>query len=117
MACRGTDIPSGGVRIVKVGSVEVGIYRHGGKLYAYRNLCVHQGGPACEGLQIPGVRDIIDKDRLYQGQTFDEDDPHIICPWHGYEYHLKTGECVGQPRLKLKSYKVVERDGEVFVDV
>ena len=42
-------------------------------------------------------------------------DVHFVCPWHGYEYHLTTGECVGDRRLKLRSYQVVERNGEVFV--
>ena len=35
----------GGVRIVRSGPTEIGVIRHGGKYYAYRNLCPHQGGP------------------------------------------------------------------------
>ena len=29
---------------------------------------------------------------------------HFVCPWHGYEYDLKTGECAADRRLRLKSY-------------
>jgi hypothetical protein len=30
---------------------------------------------------------------------------------------LKTGECVGDRRLKLKKFDVVERGGDIFVIV
>jgi nitrite reductase/ring-hydroxylating ferredoxin subunit len=38
-----------------------------------------------------------------------------VCPWHGYEYDLKTGKCVGDPKLRLQSYDVVEKNGNIFV--
>ena len=34
---------------------------------------------------------------------------HFVCPWHGYEYDMKTGECVSDRRLKLKKYEVVQK--------
>ena len=105
----------GGRRIVFHGDVEIGVFRWEGKFYAYENLCVHQGGPACEGLIMHQVEDVLAPDRTFIRQTFSESDVHFVCPWHGYEYHLTTGECVGDRRLKLRSYKVVERAGEVFV--
>ena len=40
---------------------------------------------------------------------------HFACPWHGYEYDLKTGECVGDRKLKLRKYNVVKRGDEIFV--
>ena len=40
---------------------------------------------------------------------------HFVCPWHGYEYDLKTGECVGDRRLKLKRFEVVHRGDDIFV--
>jgi len=41
-----SDLKDGERKIVPVGSTEVGVYRVKGKLYAYQNLCIHQGGPA-----------------------------------------------------------------------
>jgi nitrite reductase/ring-hydroxylating ferredoxin subunit len=38
-----------------------------------------------------------------------------VCPWHGYEYDMKTGECVSERKLKLSKYKVVEQGDEVYV--
>ena len=40
----------GDVRIVRQDRLEIGVYRHAGAYYAYRNHCLHQGGPACEGV-------------------------------------------------------------------
>jgi nitrite reductase/ring-hydroxylating ferredoxin subunit len=40
---------------------------------------------------------------------------HFVCPWHGYEYDLKTGHCMGDPKLKLKRFDVVRRGDEIYV--
>jgi nitrite reductase/ring-hydroxylating ferredoxin subunit len=112
---KAASFEDGGRRIVFHGDVEIGVFRWDGKFYAYENLCVHQGGPACEGLIMHQVEDVLAPDRTFIRQTFSKDDVHFVCPWHGYEYHLTTGECVGDRRLKLRSYKVVERSGEIYV--
>ena len=28
------------------------------------------------------------------GLFFSETEMHFVCPWHGMEYDMKTGECV-----------------------
>ncbi len=117
LVCKEGEIAEGAVRLVKVGRVEIGVIRHGNKYYAYRNLCPHQGGPACEGLKLPQVVDKIGENGIYLGQTFDESDIHIVCPWHGYEFHLTDGTHVIDKRLRLKKYEVVARDGEIYVAV
>jgi nitrite reductase/ring-hydroxylating ferredoxin subunit len=60
---------------------------------------------------------VIDEQGYFKGQEFDENDPHIVCPWHGYEFHLSDGTHVVDKRLRLKKYDVIERDGEVYVSV
>lgn len=102
-------------RIVQTDRGDVGVFHYQGEFYAYSNTCVHSGGPACEGVMIPKVLDIIAEDRTYQGQTFDENDMHFVCPWHGWEYELKTGKCVSDPRMKLRKYEVVSRGDDVFL--
>ncbi len=59
----------------------------------------------------------VDADGFFKGQSFDPEDIHIVCPWHGYEFHLATGENVCNKRLRLKKYDVVERGGEVYVAI
>jgi nitrite reductase/ring-hydroxylating ferredoxin subunit len=111
---KAADLKDGDRRIVVDGKKEIGVFCQGGAYYAYSNYCVHAGGPACEGLLINKVVDIIAPDKTYQGQTF-ADEMHFACPWHGYEYDLKTGECVGDRRLKLRKFDVVRRGEDVFV--
>jgi nitrite reductase/ring-hydroxylating ferredoxin subunit len=112
---KAASFEDGSRRIVFHGDIEIGVFRWGDKFYAYENLCVHQGGPACEGVLMHQVEDVLAPDRTFVRQSFSDTDVHFVCPWHGYEYHLTTGECVGDRRLKLRSYPVVERGGEVFV--
>jgi len=111
---KSSEMKDGDRRIVTAGKREIGVFHKGGAYYAYSNQCLHQGGPACEGMITQNVVDVIDKDRLYQGQTFG-DDIHFVCPWHGYEYDLKTGECIGDRKLKLRKFDVVERGGDIYV--
>jgi nitrite reductase/ring-hydroxylating ferredoxin subunit len=111
---KATEMQDGDRRIVVAGAAEIGVFYKDGAYFAYSNFCVHSGGPACEGLMINRVVDVIAADRTYQGQTF-SDDVHFVCPWHGYEYELKTGECVGDRKLRLKKFDVVQRGDDIFV--
>jgi len=102
-------------KLITNGDVEIGVYKVNGKLYAYQNLCAHAGGPVCEGLVMPQVEEVIAPDKTYQGMKFNYDELHIICPWHGWEYDLKTGEMVGDRKFCLKSFEVVQEGEEIYV--
>ena len=65
-----SQFPDGERRIVAHGGREIGVFHWQGKFYAYENLCVHQGGPACEGIIMHKVEDVIGPDRGWLGQKF-----------------------------------------------
>jgi nitrite reductase/ring-hydroxylating ferredoxin subunit len=109
------DFVPSGRRIVRSGNLEIGVMRRGENFYAYHNVCVHQGGPACEGMVIAKVEDIIAPDKTYQGQRFEEKEQHFVCPWHGYEYDLETGECIPDRRFKLRKFDVLRKGESVYV--
>jgi nitrite reductase/ring-hydroxylating ferredoxin subunit len=111
---KASDLHDGDRRIVVAGHEEIGVFFKGGTYFAYINYCVHSGGPACEGIMINRVVDVIADDRTYQGQAFG-DEVHFVCPWHGYEFELTTGQCVGDRRLRLKKYDVVQRGDDIYV--
>ena len=117
LVCRSDEIEEGKVRIFSVGDVEIGFLRHKGGCVAYRNVCPHQGGPVCDGMLMPQIEDVIDGNGLFVGQNFKEDDLHIVCPWHGYEFKITTGEHAVDPNIRLKKYPVVERGGDVYVEL
>ena len=109
-----SELPDGERRIVAHAGEEIGVFHWQGAYYAYQNLCVHQGGPACEGIIMHKVEDVLGPDRTWHGQKF-SDEVHFVCPWHGYEYDLKTGECAADRRLRLKTYSVVRRGEDIYV--
>jgi nitrite reductase/ring-hydroxylating ferredoxin subunit len=49
------------------------------------------------------------------GLYFSEKDLNFVCPWHGYEYDMKTGECISDRKLKLKRYEVVQKGDDIYV--
>jgi len=112
---KASEFKDGDRRIVLLGETEVGVFRENGQFYAYSNYCLHQGGPACEGLTIAKVEERIMPDKTSRGLYFSDVELHFVCPWHGYEYDMKTGECVADRRLKLKRYEVVEKGDGLYV--
>jgi len=112
---KASEFKDGDRRIVLLGETEIGVFRENGQFYAYSNYCLHQGGPACEGLTIAKVEERILPDNTSRGLYFSDVELHFVCPWHGYEYDMKTGECVADRRLKLKRYQVVEKEDGVYV--
>ena len=54
-----SEFKDGDRRIVFLGDHEIGVFRENGTFYAYSNYCLHQGGPACEGLTIAKVEDTV----------------------------------------------------------
>jgi nitrite reductase/ring-hydroxylating ferredoxin subunit len=110
-----SEFKEGDRRIVLMNNLEIGVFRQDGQFYAYANNCLHQGGPACEGLVIAKVEERIQPDQTSRGMYFSEDELHFVCPWHGYEYDIRTGEFVGNRKLKLKKYQIVQKGDDVFV--
>jgi nitrite reductase/ring-hydroxylating ferredoxin subunit len=101
--------------VATAGGVEIAVLRHEGEFYAYENLCVHQGGPACEGRIVGRVVEVHDAAGNYRGQRFDDARPHLVCPWHGFEYDLRTGEYVADRSQRLRRFEVVLRGDDVYV--
>ena len=112
---KAAEFADGDRRIVAHDGVEIGVFNWQGRYYAYENLCIHQGGPACEGVIMHKVEDVLGPDRTWHGYKFSDTEAHFVCPWHGYEYDITTGECAADRRLKLKSFDVVRRGEDIFV--
>jgi len=112
------DIPDNGRVVVEAGDKTIGVFRVDGALVAYENRCAHMGGPVCQGLMVPRVREVMDDQGRMIGSEFDPSEMHIACPWHGYEYNLKTGRHAGRTGIRLRSVPVEENDaGDVYVHV
>lgn len=108
-------IPDNGRLVVDIGDRTIGIFRVGGKLHAYENTCPHMGGPVCQGLIIPAVREVLNDKQVSTGYRFDESEMRIVCPWHGYEFSIETGSHPAKESIRLKRVQVDEEGGEVYV--
>jgi len=116
-AANSADIPEHGRLVVDIGGQTIGIFRVKGRLYAYENTCPHQGGPVCQGLVIPAVRELVDGGQVSTGYAFDEGDMRIVCPWHGYEFSIQSGEHPAKSAIRLKQFPVSEEKGVVYVSL
>ena len=117
LAGRSEVIPEKGRLVVDVGEKTVGIFRVNGRLFAYENTCPHMGGPVCQGLIIPAVRELINEKQVSTGYAFDESEMRIVCPWHGYEFKIETGSHPAKESIRLRAVAVHEEGGEVYVTV
>ncbi|MEC7488383.1 MAG: nitrite reductase (NAD(P)H) small subunit [Pseudomonadota bacterium] len=63
------------------------------------------------------VQEDLGKDKTSKGLRFSQTDIHIVCPWHGYEYNIRTGRHPGDKNIRLKTYEVHITDSEVYVVV
>ncbi|MBV8743817.1 MAG: hypothetical protein JO134_02105 [Xanthobacteraceae bacterium] len=80
-------------------------------------MCPHIGGPACQGKIIAKVEEDVAADRTSQGFVFSKTKINVVCPWHGFEFDIRTGRHHGNPRYRLKPIKVRVEDGQVIVSL
>lgn len=98
--------------VAEVQGREIAVFNTDGEYYAVANYCVHQGGPACEGL-VSGTVSVSEEMEL----TYDCEGEIISCPWHGWEFDIKTGKHLARSEYALPTYGVVVDDGEVYVEL
>lgn len=111
-----SEFAEGDCRVIAVGEVEVGIFRLGKKLVAYKNECPHYGGPVCQGKVFDQTEEILGPDKTSRGLKF-SGARNIVCPWHGYEFNIETGRHPGDPQVRLQPIPVSIRDSRVFLQV
>lgn len=72
------------------------ILRFGDALYAFRNACAHQGLPLDGGL-------------------VDVESGTLSCPWHGFRFDGRSGECLTAPQAQLEPFPLRIENGTIFV--
>ena len=101
------EIPAGQRKIVEVAGRSIGVFNVGGEFFALRNRCPHQGGPLCLGPLGGFVSSSGPGEYTYsrQGEI-------LRCPWHGWEFDIRTGQSWFDPAgVRVRRYSVtVEGD-------
>lgn len=72
----------------------VAVFNVGGKLYGIESDCKHM------------------KASLQKGKVQNE---VVTCPWHHWQYDLKSGQCLTVDKFKLKTYPVEIDGDDVFL--
>ncbi|MBI2207173.1 MAG: Rieske (2Fe-2S) protein [Candidatus Rokubacteria bacterium] len=91
------DLAPGTLKYVESGDTPIVLARVGDAVYACNNVCAHQGGPLSEG-KLSGAR--------------------LACPWHGWMYDVRTGQCRFPGRgARVASYPVRLEGDDVWVDL
>jgi nitrite reductase/ring-hydroxylating ferredoxin subunit len=106
------DIPPGQRMLVKVGGREIGIFNVGGEYFAVSNRCPHEGASLCKG-RIVGLVESSEPGS-YQ---FSRRGELLRCPWHGWEFDLRTGKSWCEPdRTKVRSFDLKVESGGALVE-
>ncbi len=91
-----SEVPAGTVREVDVKGRRIALANIEGRLFAIDNVCIHRGGPLGQGFL----------------------DGYLVqCPWHGWHYDMRTGECAFNSNAKLASYEVKVEGGDILIAV
>ena len=90
------DVPPGSVRVVRAGDEELALAHVDGEFYATQGHCLHLKGPLGEGKLEECV---------------------VTCPWHGWQYDVRTGKNEFDLAIQLQTYEVRVENGEVKIEI
>jgi NAD(P)H-dependent nitrite reductase small subunit len=90
------DIKPGTGIVAEVNDQQIAVFNVDGAFYAIDNVCVHRGGPLGEG---------------------DVEGTVVTCPWHGWQFDVKTGGCVNNPAAQVKSFPVKVEGNDITVEL
>jgi nitrite reductase/ring-hydroxylating ferredoxin subunit len=91
---RAEELRDGELRPVRAGDLELALARVDGQVYALQGRCEHLQGPLGHG----GLEGCV-----------------LSCPWHGWQYDVRTGENEFDRAIKLETYEVQVADGEIRI--
>jgi len=90
-----SDVPPGTARELMADDQVVALFNVDGEFYALDGVCPHAGGPLGEG--------------TLRGTV-------VTCPWHGWQFDVKTGENCLNRRMLHKRFPVKVEGPDVFVE-
>lgn len=79
------ELRPGECKVVAIEGANVALYNVDGQFYATENRCPHRGGPLGDG---------------------DLDGDIVTCPWHQWQFNVKTGENLIYPASKVQTFEV-----------
>lgn len=108
--CEYDDMVLDEFRTVEVGGREVCVVRTAVGVFAIGSKCPHQAANMCGGA-VKGTMEPSERNEY----RFAQEGEIVTCPWHGYEFSMRTGASVGGAlKGRLGAYETEVRDGSVY---
>ncbi|PDT50066.1 MULTISPECIES: Rieske (2Fe-2S) protein [Sinorhizobium] len=109
-ACRVGDVPTGAAKIVKVKNLTMGVFKLSDGYFAMLNICPHRGAALCEGPVCGTTRSCDRREFVYErsGEI-------VRCAWHGWEFDIRSGEFLVDPKIKARTFPVSVEDDCIYV--
>ncbi len=104
------EIAPGERKLVSVAGRSIGLFNVNGTIVAVLNVCPHEAGPICRG-RVGGTTLPSPPGEYRWGR----DGEILACPWHGWEFDLRTGRALAHDRKHLRLYPVSIEDDTVFL--
>ena len=106
------DLQPGQSKVVQADGKSIGIFNVAGDYYAMHNRCPHMAGNLCEG-PVTGTSLASKVGEFVYGREGEL----VRCGWHGWEFEIKSGDCLIDPKMKAKTYAVTVDNGELVVHI
>jgi 3-phenylpropionate/trans-cinnamate dioxygenase ferredoxin subunit len=106
------EIAAGARKLVEVRGRKIVIFNLAGEFFAVSDRCPHQGGPLSKGLLTGFVSSTEPGEYCYsrKGEV-------IRCPWHSWEYDIRTGKSWCDPRrVQVRRFEVNVETGAQLVE-
>jgi nitrite reductase/ring-hydroxylating ferredoxin subunit len=107
------DLPPGTRKRIEAEGRAIAVFNVRGEYFAINDRCPHEGGSLCTGRL--SALTVSKEPGAYEWTREDE---FIRCPWHGWEFDLRTGRSVCDPKtMRVRLYDVhVEHGGELVAE-
>lgn len=105
------ELPPGSRKFVDLDGRPIAVFNIKGAFYGILNKCPHQGASLCEGALI-GLAEAKQPGEI----TYSRQGEILRCPWHGWEFDVKTGQSYCDPKkFRVRPYTVTVEPGEAVV--
>jgi nitrite reductase (NADH) small subunit len=106
-----SEIAEGDKKIIEANGRSIGVYNINGEFFAIRNTCPHQGAALCSG-----ITSALITSKGPGNFEYERDGEIVRCPWHQWEFDIKTGAMVADPKKKIKTYEVTVERYDVSIE-
>ena len=106
------EIPSGQRKLVEINGREIAVFNVNGEYFAIHNRCPHEGASLCRGVLV-GLVESNEPGQYH----FSRAGELLRCPWHGWEFDIKTGKSWFDPKhTKVRAFDVAVKNGRELVE-